>query len=114
MNIFTDAHPPVHGLARKLALAAAGTIVIPQGAAVTRIFIRNNTANAVTGGVKIGTASAGVDVLAAGAVAASAVVVYTPLIGAVNTADVRTLFVDAVTAFNAAVLDIAVEYTDVV
>ncbi|MGX9389615.1 hypothetical protein ACWX0O_01695 [Nitrobacteraceae bacterium UC4449_H16] len=113
-NIFIDAHPAIHGTVRKLALAAAGTITVPQGAAVTRIFIRNKTANAVTGGVKIGTTEGGVDVLAAGAVGASAVVTYPALIGAVNVSAARTLYVDAVTALNSAVLDIAVEYTEVV
>lgn len=111
---FDPGHTPVNGVARKLALATAGTIVIPKGAAVTRIYIRNNTANAVTGGVKVGTTNGGTDVLAAGAVGASAVVGYPPLITAVDTSADRTLYIDAVSAFNSAVLDIAVEYTDLV
>lgn len=111
-SLFDVAATPIHGVVRKLALTAAGTVILPQGAVIERIYIRNKTANAVTGGVKIGTTAGGVDVLAAGAVAASAVVVYSPLIGACNTTDVRTLFIDAVTAFNSAALDIAISYTD--
>lgn len=113
-DIFTAGAVPVNGVARKLALAAAGTVDIPQGARVRAIHVRNKTANAVTGGVKVGTTLGGTDVVAAGAVAASAVVTYLPLISAVNTAAVRTLYFDAVTAFNSAVLDIAVEWEDLV
>lgn len=113
-NMFTGKHPPVHHQRRALGKTAAFTIDIPQGALATRIFIRNNTANAVTGGIKVGTTLAGVDVVAAAAVAASAVI-YTPtLIGAVNTAAVRTLYFDAVTAFNAANIDVVVECTQAV
>lgn len=113
-NVFTSKHPPVHGHRRKLGNVAAFTIDIPQGAIIDRIYVRNTTANAVTGGVKVGTTLTGTDVLAAGAVAASAVVAYVPLIGAINTAAVRTLFFDAVTAFNSASLDVMVEYTQAV
>jgi hypothetical protein len=113
-TIFDPGSVPISGVARLLALAAAGSVAIPQGARVKVIHIRNKTANAVTGGVKVGTTSGGVDVLAAGTVAASAVVSYAPLISSVNTAAVRTLFIDAVTAFNSAVLDIAVEWEDLV
>lgn len=114
MSIFTAGAVPINGVSRLLNLAAAGSLTIPQGARVRAIHIRNQTANAVTGGVKVGTTSGGVDVLAAGAVAASVVVSYPSIISAVNTAGVRTLFVDAVTAFNAAILDIAVEWEDLV
>ncbi|KRR22153.1 hypothetical protein [Bradyrhizobium retamae] len=113
-DIFTAAATPIHGVKRGLAIAAAGSVVIPQGAVVERIYIRNNTANAVTGGIKIGTTLGGTDVLAAGAVAASALVAYSPLIGGANTAADRTLYIDAVTAWNSASVDVAVSYTDLV
>lgn len=111
-DIFAGVHPPVNGRARKLALSAAGTVVIPQGACVNRIFVRNKTANAITGGLKIGTTAGGTDVLAAGAVGASALTVFAPLIPAVNASAARTLYFDAVTGWNSASIDIAVEYTN--
>jgi hypothetical protein len=114
MSIFTSGDAQINGIARKLALAAAGSVVIPQGAVVRKIFIRNKTANAVTGGIKIGTTVGGVDVVTAQALAANAVVSVTPLIDAINTAAVRTLYIDAVTAWNSASVDVAVEYTDLV
>jgi hypothetical protein len=114
MSIFDTAATPINGVARKLALAAAGSVTIPQGAVIRKIFIRNKTANAVTGGIKIGTTVGGTDVLAAQALAASAVVSANALIDAINTAAVRTLYIDAVTAWNSASVDVAVEYTDLV
>lgn len=113
-DIFVAGAVPINGVVRKLALAAAGSVDIPQGAVVRQIFIRNKTANAVTGGIKIGTTVGGTDVLAAGAVAASALVSYPPLIGAANTAAARTLYIDCVTGWNSASVDVAVEYTDLV
>lgn len=109
--MFVAGHTPIDGVARALAQVVAGTVTIPKNAVLKYIHIRNKTVNAVTGGVKVGTTAGGVDVLAAGAVAASALVTYTPLISAANTAAARTLYFDAVTAFNSASLDIAVEYT---
>lgn len=113
-DIFTPGAVPINGVARALAKTAAFTLDIPQGSRVRAIHVRNKTVNAVTGGVKIGTTVGGTDVLAAGAVGASAVATYLPLISAVNTAGVRTLYFDAVTAFNSASLDVAVEWEDLV
>lgn len=111
-DIFTAGATPVNGVTRALAKTAAFTVTIPQGAVVRAVIIRNKTANAVTGGVKVGTTLGGVDVLAAAAVAASVTVIALPLIGAWNGAAVRTLYFDAVTAFNSASLDVLVEWTD--
>lgn len=113
-GFFTKDGTPTRGIKRSLAIAADGTLVIPANAAVTKIHVRNKTANAVTGGVKVGTTAGGTDVLAAGAVAASAVTSFTPLIPAVNTAGTRTLYIAAVTAWNSAVLDVAVEFDELV
>jgi hypothetical protein len=112
-DIFTAGAVPINGKSVARVKTAAFTVDIPQGAVVRSIIIRNRTANAVTGGVKVGTTLGGVDVLAAGAVAASAAVIYQPLIGAYNAAAARTLYFDAVTAFNSASLDVAVEWTDI-
>jgi hypothetical protein len=113
-TIFTDGATPIHGVARTRGKTAAFTIPVPQGASIRDIHIMNNTANAVTGGIKIGTTAGGTDVLAAGAVAANALVSFVPLIGAANPAASRTIYVDAVTAWNSANIDIAIEWTDLV
>lgn len=111
-TIFTASATTVRGVARTRGKTAAFTIPVPQGASIRDIHILNNTANAVTGGIKIGTIAGGVDVLAAGAVAANALVSFVPLIGGANPSGVRTIYVDAVTAWNAANIDIAIEWTD--
>lgn len=113
-TIFTPAATPVRGVSRAQAKGAAFTVSIPAGASVRDIHIKNNTANAVTGGIKVGTTLAGTDVLAAGAVAASALVSYVPLIGGANPSAVRTIYVDAVTGWNSATIDFAVEWVDLV
>ena len=113
-TIFTTGATPVHGVARTRGKTAAFTIPVPMGASIRDIHILNNTANAVTGGIKIGTTAGGTDVLAAGTVAANALVSYVPLIGAGSQFVSRTLYVDAVTAWNAANIDVAVEYTKLV
>lgn len=113
-NIFDNGHVPIRGISRKFALAAAGSVDIPQGAVVKAIYVRNKTANAITGGLKVGTTAGGTDIVAAGAVAASAVVALAPLIPAINTAAARTVYFDAVTAWNSASVDIAVEYLDLI
>jgi hypothetical protein len=50
-----------------------GAYSIPAGHAIGDIFIRNTTANAVTGGLDIGTTLAGQEVVAAFAIGASAI-----------------------------------------
>ena len=65
------------------ALPASGTTdipiptAVPAGAYIKMIVIQNTTANAVTGGVSIGTTANGTDVVAAQAVAANALVFVT-------------------------------------
>ena len=111
-TIFTASATPVHGVARTRGKTAAFTIPVPQGASIRDIHIRNNTANSVTGGIKIGTAAGGTDVLAAGTVNFNALVSFVPLIGAANPSAVRTLYVDAVTGWNSANIDIAIEWIE--
>ncbi|KJC51076.1 hypothetical protein UP09_03250 [Bradyrhizobium sp. LTSP885] len=109
-DIFTPGHVPISGIVRKLALAAAGTVVVPQGASVVAVYVRSKNANAVTGGIKVGTTLGGTDVLAAGAVAGSALATFFLTNGFPSAVGDRTLYIDAVTAWNSASLDIAVEY----
>lgn len=72
----------------------------------------NTTANAVTGGVKIGTTYGGTDVVAAQAVGANAVadVLPTDLLKKVFTAD-QILYIQPVTAWNNANLKVRVVLT---
>jgi len=91
-----------------ITLAANGTLSVPAGYAIKDIFVRNTTANAVTGGVRIGTTAAGVDVLVALTVGANAFTVGVPLIRAFSATVAQTLFIEAVVAWNSASLDITI------
>lgn len=62
----------VNNYARNESMSSAGGIIIPANTYVQQIIVHNKTANAVLGGVKIGTTDGGVDVLAALAVGANA------------------------------------------
>ena len=82
---------------------------IPRGHAIAAIYWRNRTANAVTGGLKIGTTAGGVDIVAAQAMGANG-------IGHVPDADLlkrffsvtdrQVLYIDAVSAWNDATIDL--------
>ncbi len=109
-DLFVSGAVPIDGRVRKLKLAAAGTVSIPAGAIVTRVSIRNKTTNVVTGGIKVGTTLGGVDVLAAGAIGASALVSYIALAVPADPAAAKTIYIDAVTGWNSAIVDIVVEY----
>lgn len=111
-DFFTAGVTPLHGRVLAKAVAANAQVVQPAGTTLRRIFVRNNTANAVTGGIRVGVAAAGVSVHAAIAVAASDIVSVAPLFGA-YTAVARPLFFEAVTAWNSASVDIVVEFDDV-
>ena len=94
-----------------LAATAAGSLVVPAGYAITGIYMVNNTANAVTGGIKIGTAAGGTQVVAAQAVAANAVVAVADaaiLLKLFSKTAPQTIYFDAVTAWNSANVDIIV------
>lgn len=95
-----------------LANVAAGTFTLPAGAALRRVYTRNTTANAVTGGLKFGTTLGGTDIVAALALAGNALADAAPLISAINATD-RTIYFDAVAAWNSASVDLAVEITRV-
>lgn len=110
-DFFTRGHTSVRG--RRVArLSANGTVSLPKGVMLDKIYIRNRTANAVTGGIRVGTTAAGVDVLAATAVGASAVLRNDPLITAYNAA-VSTLYIEAVTAWNSVTVDVIISYTEI-
>lgn len=85
------------------------TTFIPAGYSIVQIHFVNNTTNAVTGGIRIGTTGGGTDVAVAIAVGASSIV--SALDSAVlkklfSTSAAQTLFLEAVVAWNSANLDI--------
>lgn len=98
------------GYVRKIeSLTADGTYAVPAGYRLESIVINNKTANAITGGLKIGTTAGGVDVVAAQAVAANAFldVADSAILKRVfSTIAVQTLYLRAVTAWNNANIDV--------
>ena len=89
-------------------LAANGQIAVPAYLAVRRIFIFNRTANAVTGGINIGTAALGAQLLSAKAVIANDLNESLP-VASLLTQAAKVFYVSAATAWNNAVLDVAIE-----
>jgi putative cofactor-binding repeat protein len=89
----------------QITLSAAGNLNIPAGYLLGDITLNNTTANAVTGGIKLGTTLGGTEVLATVAVGANAKVVvknstlssvpYSPTL-------VTILYIGAVSAWNSA------------
>lgn len=87
------------------------TATIPPGYALRDIAIYNTTANAVTGGIKIGTTSGAVDVVAAQAVGANAYLLVPAadiLLRLFSATASQTLFIQDVTAWNSASLNIVI------
>lgn len=90
-------------------ITSATTFVIPAGYMIRNIVIYNNTGNAITGGLKVGTTLGGTDVVTSIAVNASSIV---------NVADSSiakrffsktsdtTIYIDAVVSWNSANVDI--------
>lgn len=91
------------------AITAAGSFVVPAGYAITQLYIVNNNANAVTGGLKFGTAAGGTQVVTAQAVAANAIVAVADsavTLRLFSKTVAQTVYFDAVTAWNGANVDI--------
>ncbi len=88
---------------------SATSAALPANSYISQIFVKNNSANAVTGGLKFGTASGGVDIVAALPVAASVYTVPASLLLSRFPA-AQTIFIDAVAAWNSANVDITIVY----
>jgi hypothetical protein len=101
---------PVAG-SRRVTLTANGQMTIPAGVLLRRVYFRNRTANAVTGGIRIGTSAAGTQVVTAQAVAANFI---GSILSSIENYQVaaQTLFIEAVTAWNSAQVDVIVEYEE--
>jgi len=88
--------------------AISAAYAVPRGHAIAAIYFRNRTANAVTGGVKIGTAAGATDIVAAQAIGANGIghVADADLLKRFfSTTDRQVLFIDAVSAWNSATVD---------
>ena len=111
-TVFDNANKNIVFGKRLVRLTANGTVVIPAGSMLRRIYFRNRTANAVTGGIRVGTSAAGTQVVTAQAVAASAIVSVAPTIENYQAA-AQTLYVEAVTSWNSADVDVVVMYEEI-
>lgn len=88
-----------------------GTIVIPAGYQIVGVTIVNTTANAVTGGIKIGTTNGGTEVAVAIATGANAILGIpdaTMLLKTFSTSSDTTLYIQAVVAWNSASVDLSI------
>lgn len=99
--------------------AATSAYAVPGGHGITQIFFREKNNIAVTGGIKIGTSAGGTQIVAAAAVGASA-------FGSVPNASIaqswfsanpatrQVLFIDAVTAWAGARVDLFIRLAKLV
>lgn len=104
---------PALDVLRFRGLTAAGSGVLPTGAKILGIFVANNTANAITGGLKFGTTSGATDIVIALAVAGNFIgkVADAALLKSFfSKSATQTVFVDAVVAWNSANVDIDIIY----
>lgn len=111
-TIFDNANKNLVRGKRLVRLTANGTITLPAGVLLRRIYFRNRTANAVTGGIRVGTSAAGTQVVTAQAVAASAIVSVLPTIENYQAA-AQILYIEAVTSWNSADVDVIVTYEEI-
>lgn len=86
-------------------LTANSTFTVPAGMTIESIVYENTTANAVTGGVRIGTTNGGAEVVVAQAIGANAVGQITDaniLLRFFSSTAQQILYIQAVTAWNSA------------
>lgn len=91
-----------------LGVTSNTTVSIPAGNIIQHLLVQNVTANAVTGGIRIGTTDGGVDVIITVAVGANAlfcVLDATLLKRAFSMSGATTLYIQTVTLWNSANLN---------
>lgn len=94
-------------------VVANTSFVIPANAYIQQVLIQNTTANAVTGGVVLGTTSAGLDVATAVAIGANAItfipqsVMLKPWF---STSAPQTVWISTATLWNSASLTVLIVY----
>lgn len=92
---------------------SANNFVLPANCVLREILIFNTTANAITGGLKFGTTSGGVDIVTALAVAASVTAFLTDVLllkRYFSPTSPQQIFFDAVTLWNSANVNITIIY----
>jgi hypothetical protein len=91
-----------------ITLNTNGTYVVPAGMFIEAVCIENTTANAITGGLKIGTTAGGSDVLNAYTVGASLLsIIDDELLKKIfSKSSNTTLYIQAVTAWNSASINL--------
>ena len=113
LNLSGAAHVAITAMAEDIVHAQTSvrgavsntTTVIPAGYAISSIYIANSTANAVTGGIKIGTTSGATDVVVAQAVGANVLIPIsddTILKNLFSMSTDQTLYIQAVSSWNSA------------
>jgi hypothetical protein len=98
---------------RMTAQTAAGNFTLPANAFIRDIIVLNTNGNAITGGLKFGTSSGGVDVVAALTVGGNALVWVTDALTLkryFSSSSSQQIFFDAVTLWNSASVEIDVYY----
>jgi hypothetical protein len=111
---FFAADGKVLRLIRRQGVTGNIQVPLPAYSAVRRITFVNNTTNAVTGGIRVGNVTTGTQYVTAQAVAGTVnlpVETNTTTTGLALTAS--TLFIEAVTSWNSANIDLVVEYEEV-
>lgn len=101
------------GCLQALAQTSAFSLVLPIKGIILGVVIKNNNANAITGGLKFGSTNGGVDVLAALAVAANFIghaFDAALLKRFFSTSATQTIFIDAVVSWNSANVDVSIPY----
>lgn len=91
------------------AVTSNTTITIPANYYIVGVIINNTTANAVTGGIRVGTTDGGIDVVVALAVAGNALQAIpdaTLLKRLFSTTVSTTLYIQTVTLWNSASLNL--------
>ena len=94
--------------------AANSAITLPPNSIIDFITIESTNANAITGGLKFGTGSGLLDIVAAQAVAGNSLVVITDaaiLKRYFSTTASQQIFFDAVTAWNSANVNVRIMYS---
>jgi hypothetical protein len=107
-------NPQPVGVSRLALAGVAGnaSAIVPAGYVIDDIFIRETAGNAVTGGIKIGTTAGGTEITASIAVGANSFTRTFPATlttsGPFSPTATQTIFFQAVTAWNSAIVDIVV------
>ena len=94
-------------------VAANSAMTLPANAVIDYIIVKNNTANAITGGLKFGTTAGATDIVVALAVGANALTFLTDALllqRIFSTTVTQQIFIDAVVAWNSASVDITIVY----